>query len=346
MRSAEDELHARRVRAEYFGPRQETLRASSGSLGSMSRLALVVILSLVLGCGNEVFFHESEVLKAWRERGEAPWPEFDAQRAQIAEELARGGAPTWAGTFEASDHASCGMGSDTVTIELAPGAGIVWRRGGGLGTRRDRGTVTRVDGGWITVAWDYPADRSVLPLSAYREKPELSERLWLSTWGDREFLVPECDLAGFVNLVNRGGELYEAFAFRFVPGRAPDAALDLEACGRRRPTGTPTLPDPWAARVRSAPLVANVTDVQRSVLMYRERDDRFNQYEQQAEIDRGVVDGVFEGMELFVEGRTENVTVVRCGEREASIRLVYFGQGREPGVIPIERGSRLTSDRR
>lgn len=319
----------------------------------MRSLLLAAASLFACACdGEPLAWRESSAERRWRERGEGEWPEFDAQRARIEAEVARGELPSWAGSFAGSNHSSCGLGSWNVTIELAPAARIVWTRVSGFGDRRNRGTVMGFDDGWVNVRWDFACTGALRRMDPYRSEPELSDRVWLSSWGDRDFLVPECDLAHFVNVVNRSpdGLVTEPpFAFRWKPGAAPDASLpyyELNRLKEARPAGRPTLPAPWDARIRSEPLMARILEAGRPMLEHRDHQVDMAFLSQHVRLDRGTADGVFVGMNLHLARRAEPGVVVACDERRAE--LVFRWERRDERVaawtLPLAPGMELTSD--
>ena len=209
--------------------------------------------------------------------------------------------------------------------------------------------LTEVQSDRAILAW---ADGVILLAECDSDDVELGlidHRLYLVRWGDREYVVPDSQMADFVEQIRtRKGSIAQVPAERPPPGTrldnsrrsdmnlgprfmwVPVRASDLQ----QNAFGTPELPEGWRAFLDHEPVDASITGV--AAVPHANADDSPPAPQFDATINKGSDAHAFIGQELFWRGLMGHV--VSAEPTSAVVRLSVPRAGVpfqiNPGGIP------------
>jgi hypothetical protein len=218
----------------------------------------------------------------------------EAQTKKIRRELQKLKENDWAGEYYFGD----GLGVN-VSLALAPKSGFVFSWHGCLGLYDLNYGDVAFTNGTVKLLFKYPNKREGFEGIA----PELLP----VRWGKRHYLIDVGHIVDFTNAINAGTEPSPIFAGRsgrFLLRRGDED----KAVG-----GEPDLPNEFLSYILAEPIKARVTLVQE---MRVERSRRITY----VRIDVGSLDGVKQGMELYVHSPSsvfESAIVTSVGEHSA-----------------------------
>ncbi len=226
-------------------------------------------------------------------------------RAKIASELKNLPNSPWAGEYYAGD----GLGVN-MSLALAPKAGFVfeWHGCGGL-YDRNYGAVVNAN--------------NCLRLSfAFENIPQgfagLAQDLIPIPWGDRQYLIPADDFAGFCNCVNDGSE----------PRSDIHGSYFLRMGDEKKPvSGLPKVPNEFQSYLLSKPIVAEIISVgtyktRPSVAGWKFKDTP-------VVLNAGTKMGLRPGMDLMVvdpANKVESVRVTKVEENQSEAIMTQMGE--------------------
>ena len=169
---------------------------------------------------------------------------IDARRNQIQIELGTMYGEASAGYFW---DRSC-------NFKVAPKGGVAYYRAGDMGVYdANHGDIIDTAPDCITVAWVIDPSLSKSFYMGGIGRQSLSSLLWMVTWGDRQYLVPDARMVTFCNDVSNGIYLLYPFRMlngkerprgpksRWVPPGLPDVPLEYRVFLRQRPTDMPLI---------------------------------------------------------------------------------------------------------
>jgi len=230
-------------------------------------------------------------------------------RAQIVSELKKLQNHPWAGEYYAGD----GLGVNT-TLSIAPKSGFVFEWHGCLGL---------YDRNYGAVVWT----NDHLRLSFTFENKQkgfqgLAPELIPVRWGDRRYLIPADDVAGFCNRVNDASEPRDDVHGLFL----------LRKGDEKKPvSGSPTVPKAFERYLLSKPIAAEIISV--GAYTTRPSAVEWNFKDTLVILNAGTVKGLRPGMELLVTepaNVVESVRIVKVEENQSEAIMTQAGED-EPG---------------
>lgn len=177
----------------------------------------------------------------------------------------------------------------------------------------------------------------------------LNDRLYLVRWGDREYAVPDSQMADFVEQIRtRKGSIAHVPAERPPPGtRLDNSARSETNLGprflwvpvrasdmQRNAFGTPELPEGWRAFLDHEPVAASIASVSAVPIVNADTPSLSSQFD--VSIDKGTDDHVFVGQELFWRGLMGRVVSVEQTSAVVRFDIPRAGVPHRvgPGEIP------------
>jgi len=230
-------------------------------------------------------------------------------RQEIRAEIATLTGHEWAGTYYEGD----GLGVN-ISLDIAPKSGYLFEWHGCLGLYdRNCGAVT-ASNGRLRLSFTFANKREGFQ--------GIAEEFVPIPWGDRKYLVPSDQVAGFCNHVNAGLE----------------PRNDLHGCGlirlgdeRKKVTGFPSVPREFTAYLLSKPVEAEIIAVRACKI--RPTCGTQQLKETLVVLGAGKVDGLLPGMELYVskpDNIGETVEIAGIDENKSEGVMIQIGED-EPG---------------
>jgi len=220
------------------------------------------------------------------------------QREHIRAEIKNLKDHDWAGEYYAGD----GLGVNT-SLAIAPGTGYVFEWHGCVGLYdRNYGAVTKTNNR-IRLSFTFENNRKGFQGIA----PELIP----VSWGERSYLIPADDIAGFCNNVNGGREPRMHAHGSYLLRRGDE---------KKEVTGFPNVPDEFRAYLLAKPIEATIL----AVGAYTTRPSVIDERDTPVTLDAGTNKGVRVGMEFVV---TEPQLVVQ------SVRITKVEADRAEGIM-------------
>lgn len=250
---------------------------------------------------------------------EAPEAKFLPEAAEAADlrgrriqaELAElAGRHDWAGSYYSGD----GLGVN-VSLMLSPQSGYVFEWRGCLGVYdRNYGNVDVVDGK-LRLSFTFPNKQEGFG--------GIPGKFVAVAWGERRYLVPADDMAGFCNEINSGAEPRDEAHGMYLLRRG-DEKIEV--------TGRPRLPEEFVPYLLDRPLEARIVAVKNTTTRPGIADWRFR--DTLVIVSAGKKHRVFPGMELHVvapANMVEWATVTKVGENTAEAVIT---QNRDNEPVP------------
>jgi hypothetical protein len=278
-------------------------------------LTILAGLSLVTGAqeGAEKERRVAEELAAATAR-------IERIRAEV-EDL---GEHPWAGAYY---NGGLGM---SVALYAAPEAGFVYQWTGCLGVYDlNHGDIVEVRDGWMRVELEIDPTLN----DGWGSGRHMSPALLAFRWGERRYLIPECEAMSFVNAVNSGRRWIASF---FPIRDAGRARADDE-----RPPGLPSLPDPYATMLLAEPVSARVTEVRE----LRRVGESGGQplMEVAVQLDAGSRDGLVAGMVVYGLDTPRTISAELKDVREGCSSATFRFVPSQLGDTRLRPGSRLST---
>lgn len=228
------------------------------------------------------------------------------QRAQIIKaEISSLGTHAWAGEYFEGD----GLG-ENVSFMLAPESGYLFEWHGCLGLYdRNYGEVSDKDG-TITLTFTLPNEREGFE--------GIADAFIPVSWGQRKYLIPTDDIAGFCNDVNAGIEPRKSPFGHYLLRREDET---------KEATGNPVLPEKYRAYLLPIPIEAIITSVGPPVT--RPGTSDMKTVDMEVSVDKGLNAGVLAGMEFHVvhpDGVVEWITVTSVDAQTSQGVMTQFGK--------------------
>lgn len=236
---------------------------------------------------------------------DSPEAKFSPEAAQAAGDRGRriqaelidlAGRHDWAGSYYSGD----GLGVN-ISLMLSPQSGYVFEWRGCLGVYdRNYGKVDVVDGK-LRLSFTFSNKREGFG--------GISSEFVVVAWGERRYLVPADDMAGFCNEINSGAEPRDEVHGEYLLRWGDE---------KRKVTGRPRLPEEFVPCLLDRPLEASIVAVKNTTTRPSISDWHFR--DTVVIVSAGKKHRVFPGMELHVVAPANLVqwaTVTKVGENTA-----------------------------
>lgn len=221
----------------------------------------------------------------------------ETRTKKIREELRRYNGDDWAGDYYFGD----GLGVN-VSLVLAPKSGFVFSWHGCVGLYDINYGDVAFTNGTIRLLFKYPNKREGFE--------GIAPVLLPVRWGERHYLIDADHVVDFTNAINAGTEPRPSswFGGSFLLRRGDES---------KAVTGEPNLPNEFLSYILPKPIKANAS-VESSRIEHSRRMTYVN-------VDVGRVDGVKEGMKLYVSspssGILDTFVVTKVGEHSATAAI-------------------------
>jgi hypothetical protein len=233
----------------------------------------------------------------------------EALTRQIQEEIKTLGSHEWAGDYYYGD----GTGVN-VRLMLAPESGYRFTWHGCLGLYdRNYGAVTAKDGR-LRLSFTFPNQREGCQ--------GIAEEFIVVPWGDRTYLVPSDDVAGFCNEVNDGSEPREGEFCSYLLRRGDET---------KKVTGFPSVPREFQPSLLVRAIEAEIIGVGKHTTRPSVCDWKFK--DTPVTLNCGKKQGLLPGMEMHVvrpENTVESVKINQVKEDRSEAVMTQIGE-EEPG---------------
>ena len=260
-----------------------------------------LIIGMILSVAAVAVAGEPEDPKYSRESATAAV----SRREKILAEIESLHGHEWAGEYYAGD----GLGVNT-SLVVAPDSGYVFEWHGCLGLYdRNYGAVTWADGR-IHLAFTFDNQRKGFQGIA----PELIP----VSWGQRHYLIPADDVAGFCNSVNDGGEARRNIHGSYFLRRGDE---------KKAVTGLPNVPVEYRDHLLKTPIEATITEV--DVYVTRPSLSEWKFKDTPVVLDAGSSKGLRVGMQMIVinpRDVVENLQITEVGNARAKGVMTQIGE--------------------